>query len=181
MMFAHSVGAGLGIAGTPLMTGTVAGVRNYVVEQLLTNPQFARRFTYSVKNGVPPRTAGALLASHIIGAQIVGQSQNEPGNIDLRNRPVVKNDDGTTSTEYSTSMRDTDGREVLVPTIVDGKFLTPDGKKPPEGSEAEKHMFRRAWAHYKTTGEHLGKFRTAAEADAYAKGLHNSREAEGRK
>src|SRR5208337_4266672 len=57
----------------------------------------------------------------------------EPGNLDISNRPVVQNADGSHSTEYSTSFEE-NGREVLVPTVVNGKFLTPDGKKPPEGS-----------------------------------------------
>ena len=178
MIAAHATGAGLGVAGVPLMTGTAAGVRNYVVERLLTDPNFARKFTYAVNSKVPPRTAGSLLASQIIGSQVATSGKNEPGNIDLKNRPVVKNDDGTSSTEYSTSFQDEDGREVLVPTVVDGKFLTPDGKKPPEGSEEEKHMFRRARAHYRVTGEHLGKFRSVEEANAYAEALHKSREAE---
>src|SRR5215471_1003983 len=56
-----------------------------------------------------------------------------PGNINLSGRPTIQNDDGSHSTEFSTSFGDEHGREVLVPTIVDGKFLTPDGKKPPEG------------------------------------------------
>lgn len=96
----------------------------------------------------------------------------EKGNLNIDNRPTVKNDDGSYSTEYSTSFEDK-GKEVLVPTIVNGKFLTPNGKKPPEGSAAEKQMFKNAFAHYKQTGEHLGKFSSPAAADAYAIKLHN--------
>jgi hypothetical protein len=96
------------------------------------------------------------------------------GNIPIANRPVVRNADGSRSTEYSTSMHDDrDGSEVLVPTVVNGRFLTPDGKKPPEGSPAEKAMFQAAWKHYQDTGENLGKFDNPADADAYAKQLHN--------
>lgn len=94
-----------------------------------------------------------------------------PGNIQINNRPVVHNSDGSRSTEYSISFED-NGVEVLVPTVVNGKFLTPDGKKPPEGSKAEKEMFRQAEHHYHETGENLGKFKTARDADAYAKQLH---------
>ena len=57
-----------------------------------------------------------------------------PGNIDLNARIPVKNDDGSISTEFSMSFRTRGGREVLVPSIYDGKFLTPDGKKPQEGT-----------------------------------------------
>lgn len=97
---------------------------------------------------------------------------SEPGNLDITNRPAVKNADGTHSTEYSTSFN-VGGKEVLVPTIVNGKFLTPDGKKPAEGSAAEKTMLKAALQHYKDTGEHLGKFNDAKSADAYASQLHN--------
>ena len=96
----------------------------------------------------------------------------EPGNLDITNRPTVKNADGSHSSEYSTSFN-VDGKEVLVPTIVNGKFLTPDGKKPPEGSPAEKQMFKQALQHYQQTGEHLGKFNDVKSANAYAEQLHN--------
>jgi hypothetical protein len=97
----------------------------------------------------------------------------EPGNLDIRNRPIIQNDDGTHSSEYSISVGDEKGREVLIPTVVNGKFLTPNGKKPPEGSAAEKQMFRRAEDHYHETGEHLGIFDSPDNADAYAQILHN--------
>lgn len=96
----------------------------------------------------------------------------EPGNIPIDNRPTVKNADGSHSTEYSVSFNQ-DGKEVLVPTVVGGKFLTPDGKKPKEGSPEEKAMFKAAWQHYLDTGENLGKFDSPANADAYAEQLHN--------
>lgn len=98
----------------------------------------------------------------------------EPGNLPIWNRPTVRNADGTHSSEYSTSFQDSKtGYEVLVPTIVNGKFLTPDGKKPREGSAEEKAMFKKAWDHYLQTGENLGKFDSPANADAYANALHN--------
>ena len=97
----------------------------------------------------------------------------EPGNIDIWKRPTVHNADGSHSSEYSTSFQDDKGREVLVPTVVNGKFLTPDGKKPAEGSPEEKAMFKAAWDHYLKTGENLGKFDNPDNADAYAGILHN--------
>jgi hypothetical protein len=97
----------------------------------------------------------------------------EAGNLDIRNRPIVENADGTHSSEYSISIGDDKGREVLIPTVVNGKFLTPNGKKPPEGSAAEKQMFRRAEDHYHETGEHLGIFDSPDDADAYAQILHS--------
>jgi hypothetical protein len=94
------------------------------------------------------------------------------GNLNLNNRPIVHNADGSLSTEYSISFGTDDG-EVLVPTVVDGKFLTPDGKKPPEGSQAEKDMFEAAKQHYRETGENMGVFDTPEHADTYANQVHN--------
>src|SRR5579872_2633160 len=113
------------------------------------------------------------LTAHRGGAQGMGAVPGmlEPGNINLNGRPTVRNADGSISSEFSTSFDD-NGREVLVPTVVDGKFLTPDGKKPQPGSDAEKEMFRRAFQHYKQTGRHLGIFDTPKNADAYAEQVH---------
>lgn len=97
----------------------------------------------------------------------------EPGNLPIWNRPRVNNADGSHSSEYSISDQDENGHEVLIPTVVNGKFLTPDGTKPPEGSPAEAAMFHSAWQHYEKTGEHLGKFDNPNNADAYANILHN--------
>jgi hypothetical protein len=100
----------------------------------------------------------------------------KPGNINLNGRPVVHNADGSISTEYSVSFEDKDGHEVLVPTVVNGKFLTPDGKKPKEGSAAEEKMFQRAWKHYEETGEQMGIFDTPEHADTYANTVHNRKQ-----
>jgi hypothetical protein len=101
-----------------------------------------------------------------------------PGNIPIWNRPTVLNGDGSHSTEFSTSFTDENknspyyGKEVLMPTVVDGKFLTPDGTKPPEGSQAEHAMKEAARKHYEETGQHLGVFESPAHADKYANVLH---------
>ena len=68
-----------------------------------------------------------------------------------------------------------------MPTVVGGKFLTPDGKKPPEGSDAERAMFKKALQHYKETGENLGKFSTIADANVYSHKLHSRGEMGGKK
>lgn len=99
----------------------------------------------------------------------------EKGNIDLNSRPKVRNADKTYSSEYSTSFSDEDGREILVPTIADGKFLTKDGKKPAEGSKEEKAMFKAAQTRYEDTGEHMGIFKDADTADAYAQAAHSAK------
>lgn len=79
----------------------------------------------------------------------------ERGNIDLNSRVPVKDENGQTETVHSISIG-TDKGEVLIPTVVNGKIV----------SEAE------AAKHYQQTGEHLGIFKTEAQATAYAKTLH---------
>jgi len=79
----------------------------------------------------------------------------EPGNIDLDNRSIVRNDDGSISTEESISFEE-DGAEILIPTVFDGAH----------------HSDEEAIAHYHETGEHLGKFSTPEAADAFAQKLH---------
>lgn len=106
-----------------------------------------------------------------------------PGNINLHGRPIIRNADGSFSTEFSTSFGDRQGREVLVPTIANGRFLTPTGTRPPAGyrdntgryhpTREEKAMWARARQRYAQTGEHMGIFDTPANADAYAWQVHN--------
>lgn len=85
-----------------------------------------------------------------------------PGNVELWDRPAYLHDDYKKTKGYGTtesfSREDEDGKEVLVPQIIDGKRLTQD----------------EAWAHYKKTNEHLGKFDDPDKADQYATALHNA-------
>ena len=78
----------------------------------------------------------------------------EPGNIDLNSRKVLR-DGNTFKTEESISIN-VDGKEVLIPTVINGQKLSdPD-----------------AIDHFKKTGEHLGIFDTPENANAYANTLH---------
>ena len=81
------------------------------------------------------------------------------GNIDLNNRIVVENPDGTISTERSFST-EFDGKEVLLPTVINGEIWDEED----------------AIDYYLETGEYLGIFDTVAEAEDYAERLHERQE-----
>lgn len=98
----------------------------------------------------------------------VGESENAPGllvpgNINTHRRPVVKNRDGSISTVRSASFEDDDGRNVLIPTVIEGRGVVPI-------DEAIKF--------YRQTGQHLGHFDTPENADAYAQSLHEQQAGE---
>lgn len=82
------------------------------------------------------------------------------GNINLNDRPVYRNPDGSISTVHSFSTN-IDGKEVLLPQIGRDK-----NGNPVRWTEDE------AINNYFKTGEHLGIFDTIAEADDYANWLH---------
>jgi len=90
------------------------------------------------------------------------------GNIDINNRPNVKNPKGGFSSVYTTSFStEIGGRnaEVLIPTVIPGKILSPS----------------QAWIYYFVRRKKfLGIFDTVAHANMYAKKLHLQQAALGR-
>lgn len=101
----------------------------------------------------------------IMMSESIGKDRRDPrdttgrfgrGNIDLNKRKVVKNRNGSISTEQSFSVN-LDGKETLLPTIVNGKKISEDD----------------AIDWYYRTGQYLGQFDTIPEAEEYAQKLHN--------
>lgn len=83
--------------------------------------------------------------------------QTQPGNIDLKRRPVVHNLDGSISTVRSITV--TQGKSAyLIPTVV--------GKRVVSNQQAVQH--------WQKTGQHLGAFNSEKNADRYAQTLHES-------
>jgi len=90
----------------------------------------------------------------------MARGQLQAGNIDLNNRPMVRNPDGSISTVRSISAN-FDGQEVLIPTVSDdGRVLSDDD----------------AIAQYQRTGRNLGIFDTPDNATTYAQTLHRDQE-----
>lgn len=85
----------------------------------------------------------------------------ERGNIDLTNRPNVKNKDGSISTVRSITITEDSGIAVNIPTVSeDGRIMSD----------------KEAIAQYKNTGRHLGKYKTIDSAVEAAKQLHKQQE-----
>lgn len=112
--------------------------------------------------GEKPRITGEAekIASGSTGKDSLAPGQLEAGNIDLYNRPVVKNPDGSISTVRTISFN-ADGKEIVIPTVSDdGRILSDED----------------AIALYEKTGKHFGKFDTPDHATAYAQKLHEDQE-----
>ena len=106
-----------------------------------------------------PPPGGAGMFDDLIPDQIMPKppfGPIRPGNINLNNRLVVKNPDGSVSTVRTIGVG-TDKGEVNIPTVVGGKVVS-----NPE-----------AIAHYQQTGENLGTYGTPMAAEAYARQLHD--------
>ena len=99
-------------------------------------------------------------ANKIKNALSNGLGRYGQGNIDLYNRPIIKNDDGTISTVKSYGFTDENGKHILIPTVT------------PEGIVSNDEAIKR----YYQTGEYLGKFDTIPELEDYATRLHNEQD-----
>ena len=129
----------------------------------------SRNVSDIVKTQAKSENSNDLLNSMIkkkINNNLPKKSDYGIGNIDLNNRPVYKNEDGSISTVRSMSFWDDDEqKEILVPTIAFDK----NGKAISLTNDE-------AIDRYYETGEYLGKFDDYKEADKYAEKLHENQE-----
>lgn len=83
------------------------------------------------------------------------------GNIDLEDRPIVENKDGSFSTVRTITITDDDGMAINIPTVSnDGKIMSDE----------------EAVSLYRSTGKHLGKFTNITAAEKNAQQLHAQQE-----
>ncbi len=87
------------------------------------------------------------------------------GNIDLNDRPAVRNPRGGVSSVYSATIT-ADGKAYLIPTVI--------GTREKGGRIVSKQA---AIQHFQKTGQHLGVFKTEKEAGAYSIALHKEQAA----
>ena len=133
--------------------------------QAALDAQGANKYAPNSQSNTPTRVEnpqGSSVETPVWGNEQMSTSgMKAMGNIDLKNRPIHRNPDGSISTVKSMSFG-TDEGEVLLPTISDdGRELTPE----------------EAFQQYRKTGKHLGIFDTPENATKYAEDLHNSQDA----
>ena len=118
-----------------------------------------RVFNVKVKPGQTEEDVKKFIMKKHYSQKKAGGGLITPGNIDLSNRPIVRNPDGSVSTVRSLGVN-IDGKEVLIPTVVNGKVVSD----------------KEAIDHYVKTGEHLGIFETPEASTAFAQKLHEQEE-----
>jgi len=122
------------------------------------DPSMLDQYQSQQLNALAPNYAGSMFDRAPQAAGLIA-----PGNINVHQRPVVRNADGTVSTVRSMTFTTPDGRAVLVPSVIAGRGVV----SPQE-----------AYKYYQQTGQHLGVFDTPENADAYAQALHEQQATE---
>jgi len=131
-----------------------------LTNQLLwPDPSMLDQYQSQQLNALAPGYAGSMFDR----AQQIAPGLIAPGNINIHQRPVVHNADGSISTVRSMTFTDDDGSTVVVPSVIAGRGVV----SPKE-----------AFQYYKQTGQHLGRFDNQDAADAYAQALHEQQATE---
>lgn len=141
----------------PLHTGAVKQAFNEARVNLLNS---VSNFGKDISQSIGTVPLDEALSHHNASAPRLAPGQLEAGNIDLTNRPHVKNKDGSVSTVRSIGV-ESDGKHYVIPTVAETGVILSDEE---------------AIELWKATGDHLGVFKTRKDADNFAQNLHESEE-----
>lgn len=137
------------------VSGPATGIATKAEVAAIPAPDVEAKPVEAVQPGAEKPKASDGPAQSVLAGVGKPKGMLDLGNIDLNSRKVLKNPDGSISTEQSISI-EMDGKEVLIPTVIDGRKVS-----DPEAID-----------HFKKTGEHLGIFESPDAATAYADVLH---------
>jgi hypothetical protein len=163
---AKAVTAGPAAAPTRTPVATPAGGGRPAVQPTVSRPTGLGGRTQPIPAGqFPERPYGGAEEVRLvdvpgpIGAMsLPSRGMIRAGNIDLRNRPIIHNKDGSVSTLRAFTVQDDQGHTILLPSVdANGKPLS-----MPEA--------RRYW---QARGQSLGVFDTEANAEAYESTMHD--------
>jgi hypothetical protein len=134
-----------------ILTGDPSA-KDATLDQTLEAQNIMAKINKMARGNTP---AGAMTANPQIMAQgLRTRGVVQPGNINLSQRPMIRNEDGSVSTVASMGVN-FDGREMLIPMATERGLLSEDD----------------AIRQYMATGQHLGQFASPEASTRYAKWL----------
>lgn len=151
------------VLGAPAGAKTPINQPEIDVEDLMTNPNQT-----NINNPPPPEPPPEPPPAPVDESSLIGgdkSAQLAPGakgrlfegNVDLRNRPYVRNQDGSYSTIRSMSITGDDGFTYLIPTVSDDGRIMSD---------------QEAVRTFESRGKHLGIYGSVREAEVASQELH---------